>query len=130
MISISTKIQIILFPYKSTMIRNGIYKTFLGKKTKLKQQLCQILKVCIKLLNVLLLEKNNDFLIFFTVFTAKYKHPENCPINDCNYYVEMKQIDQNVISFNILFKNNEYIQIGLSEHLENVRNIDQKHYLL
>ena len=67
-------------------------------------------------------KKNNDFLIFFTVFTAKYKHPENCPINDCNYYVEMKQIDQNVISFNILFKNNEYIQIGLSEHLENVRN--------
>ena len=65
MISISIKIQIILFPYKSTMIKNGIYKTFLGKKTKLKQQLCQILKVCIKLLNVLLLEKNNnDFLIF------------------------------------------------------------------
>ena len=52
MISISTKIQIILFPYKSTMIKNGIYKTFLGKKTKLKQQLCQILKVCISLPNV------------------------------------------------------------------------------
>ena len=66
MISISIKIQIILFPYKSTMIKNGIYKTFLGKKTKLKQQFCQILKVCIKLLNALLLAKNdnNDFLIF------------------------------------------------------------------
>ena len=74
--------------------------------------------------------KKNYILISFTVLTAKYKHPENCPINDCKYYVEMKQIDQNVILFNILFKNNDYIQIGLSEHLENVRNIDQKHYLL
>ena len=66
---------------------------------------------------VLLLEKN-----FFTGFTAKYKHPESCSINDCNYYVEMKEIDENVILFNILFKNNDYIQIGLSEHSENVRN--------
>ena len=56
------------------------------------------------------------------MLTAKYKHPENCHIKDCKYYVEMKQIDQNIILFNILFKNNDYIQIGLSEHLENVRN--------
>ena len=69
------------------------------------------------LMYVLLLEK-----IFFTGFTAKYKHPESCSINDCNYYVEMKEIDENVILFNILFKNNDYIQIGLSEHSENVRN--------
>ena len=69
------------------------------------------------LMYVLLLEKN-----FFTGFTAKYKHPESCSINDCNYYVEMKEIDENVILFNILFKNNNYIQIGLSEHSENVRN--------
>ena len=34
----------------------------------------------------------------------------------------MKEIDENVILFNILFKNNNYIQIGLSEHSENVRN--------
>ena len=66
---------------------------------------------------VLLLEK-----FFFTGFTAKYKHPESCSINDCNYYVEMKPIDENVWLFNILFKNNDYIQIGLSEHSENVRN--------
>ena len=59
---------------------------------------------------------------FFTGFTAKYKHPESCSKNDCNYYVEMKAIDENVWLFNILFKNNDYMQIGLSEHSENVRN--------
>ena len=44
----------------------------------------------------------------------------------------MKQIDQNVMLFNILFKNNDYIQIGLSEHLENVRNntINSEHILI
>ena len=66
-----------------------------------------------------------ELYFLYLGFHRTFKYPQNCKvqnseIQDCKYYIEMMSFDRNIITFHVLFENNDYIRIGLSEYTEKV----------
>ena len=53
--------------------------------------------------------------LFFAAFHKAFKHPPECEKYDCQYHLEMDEESTGIVTFKVMFKGSNFIQIGMND---------------
>ena len=68
------------------------------------------------------IEKKLFYFYFYLVFHKAFKHPPECEKYDCQYHLEMDENTIGIVTFKVMFKGSDFIQIGLNDDPNEVFN--------